>query len=60
MAAYGLTQRSMPRLPGGLESCKAKDFEPTYRAAEFARLAFLRAREALKVHIALHGCERSE
>jgi hypothetical protein len=41
-----------------LESCKAEDFEETYRAAESARLAFLRAREALKVHIALHGCER--
>jgi hypothetical protein len=41
-----------------LESCKTEDFEQTYRAAESARLAFLRAREALKVHIALHGCER--
>jgi hypothetical protein len=41
-----------------LESCKAEDFEQTYRAAESARLAFLRAREALNVHIALHGCER--
>jgi hypothetical protein len=40
-----------------LESCKAEDFEQTYRAAESARLAFLRAREALNVHIALHGCE---
>jgi hypothetical protein len=34
-----------------LESCKTEDFEQTYRAAESARLAFLRAREALKVHI---------
>jgi hypothetical protein len=40
-----------------LESCKTEDFEQTYRAAESARLAFLRAREALKVHIVLHGCE---
>ena len=30
-----------------LESCKTEDFEQTYRAAESARLAFLRAREAL-------------
>jgi hypothetical protein len=43
-----------------LESCKPEDFEETYRAAESARLAFLRAREALKVHIALHGCDRLE
>ena len=43
-----------------LESCKAEDFEKTYRAAESARLAFLRAREALKVHLALHGCHRLE
>lgn len=43
-----------------LESCKSEDFEQTYRAAESARLAFLRAREALKVHVALHGCERLE
>ena len=43
-----------------LESCKTEDFVRTYRAAESARLAFLRAREALKVHIALHGCERLE
>ncbi len=41
-----------------LESCNTDDFEQIYRAAESARLAFLRAREALKVHIALHGCER--
>ncbi len=41
-----------------LESCKAEDFEKTYRAAESSRLAFLRAREALNVHVALHGCER--
>ena len=40
-----------------LEACKTEDFEQTYRAAESARLAFLRAREALNVHIALHGCE---
>jgi hypothetical protein len=43
-----------------LESCKAGDFEQTYRAAESARLAFLRAREALNVHRALHGCEESD
>ena len=41
-----------------LESCQQKDFEMTYEAAEMARLAFLRAREALDVHIAQHGCER--
>jgi len=40
-----------------LESCETEDFEQTYCAAESALLAFLRAREALKVHIALHGCE---
>lgn len=40
-----------------LESCTAEDFEQTYRMAESARVAFLRAREALNVHIALHGCE---
>jgi hypothetical protein len=45
---------------GRLETCKTEDFQQTYRAAESARLAFLRAREALKVHIALHGCERLE
>ena len=43
-----------------LESCKTEDFQQTFRAAESARLAFLRAREALKVHIALHGRERLE
>ena len=42
-----------------LESCKAEDFEQTYRAAESARFAFLRAREALNVHIALHRCEEN-
>ena len=41
-----------------LESCQSKDFEKTYEAAEMARLAFLRAREALDVHITQHGCER--
>ena len=43
-----------------LESCKPEDFEQTYRAAESSRLAFLRAREALKVHVALHGCDRED
>jgi hypothetical protein len=41
-----------------LESCKSEDFEQTYQAAASARLAFLKAREALKVHIAVHKCER--
>ena len=41
-----------------LESCKLEDFEQTYGAAGSARLAFLRAREALKAHIAVHKCER--
>jgi len=42
---------------GRLESCQPRDFEKTSEAAEMARLAFLRAREALDVHIAQHGCE---
>ena len=41
-----------------LESCKPEDFEQTYRAAESARRAFLKARERLNIHLALHGCER--
>jgi hypothetical protein len=41
-----------------LESCKTEEFEQTYQAAASARLAFLRAREALKAHIAVHKCER--
>jgi hypothetical protein len=41
-----------------LESCKSEDFDQTYQAATSARLAFLKAREALKVHIAAHKCER--
>jgi hypothetical protein len=43
-----------------LESCKTEDFEQTHRAAESARLAFLRAREALNVHRALHGCDETD
>ena len=43
-----------------LESCKPEEFEQTYQAAESSRLAFLRAREALKVHVALHGCQRED
>ena len=41
-----------------LESCKSEDFVQTYQAAASARLAFMRAREALKAHIAVHKCER--
>jgi len=41
-----------------LESCKQEEFEQTYQAAASARLAFLKAREALKAHIAVHKCER--
>jgi len=41
-----------------LESCRPEDFEKTYAAAESARIAFLKAREALDAHIAAHGCER--
>ena len=41
-----------------LESCPPKDFEKTYEAAESARIAFLKAREALNAHIAAHKCER--
>jgi len=40
-----------------LESCKPEEFEKTYQAAEMARVAFLKAREALKAHVAVHGCE---
>jgi hypothetical protein len=41
-----------------LESCKPEDFKKTYEAAESARIAFLRAQEALNAHIAAHGCEQ--
>jgi hypothetical protein len=41
-----------------LESCKQEDFEKTYEAAQSARLAFLKARKALAVHVFTHGCER--
>ena len=41
-----------------LESCKQEDFETTYEAAESARLAFLRARKALALHVVAHKCER--
>jgi hypothetical protein len=41
-----------------LDSCKPEDFEKTYQAAESARIAFLKAREALNSHITLHKCER--
>jgi hypothetical protein len=41
-----------------LDSCKREDFEKTYQAAESARLAFLKAREALAAHIIEHQCER--
>ena len=41
-----------------LESCTPEEFEKTYQAAESARIAFLKAQEALKAHVAVHGCER--
>jgi len=41
-----------------LDTCKPEDFEATYQAAESARIAFLKAREALNAHISAHGCER--
>ena len=41
-----------------LDSCKPQDFEQTYQAAESARVAFLKAREALAAHIVEHQCER--
>jgi hypothetical protein len=41
-----------------LESCKPEDFEQIYQAAESARIAFLKAREALSAHVIAHGCER--
>ena len=41
-----------------LDSCKPEDFEQTYQAAESARVAFLKAREALAAHINEHQCER--
>src|ERR1700681_4545992 len=41
-----------------LESCQSTDFEKTYEAAESARIAFLKAREALNAHIATQKCAR--
>jgi hypothetical protein len=41
-----------------LETCKQEDFDKTYEAAQSARLAFLKARKALAVHVYAHGCER--
>ena len=41
-----------------LDSCKPEDFEKTYQAAESARKAFIKAREALAAHIIEHQCER--
>ena len=41
-----------------LESCKQEDFEKTYEAAQSAHLAFLKARNALAVHVYTHECER--
>jgi hypothetical protein len=41
-----------------LESCKPEEFEQTYQAAESARIAFLKAREALSAHVSAHQCER--
>ena len=41
-----------------LESCKQEDFEMTYAAAKSARLAFLKARKALALHVFEHKCER--
>jgi len=38
--------------------CKPEDFKKTYEAAESARVAYLKAQEALEAHIAAHGCER--
>jgi hypothetical protein len=41
-----------------LESCKQEDFEKTYEEAQSARLAFLRARKTLALHVVAHRCER--
>jgi len=41
-----------------LESCKPEEFEQTYQAAELARTAFLKARDALSAHVIAHECER--
>ena len=41
-----------------LESCKPEDFQKTYEAAESARLAFLRARKTLALHVVAHRCNR--
>lgn len=40
-----------------LESCSPEEFQKTYEAAESARIAFLKAREALNAHLSAHGCE---
>jgi len=42
-----------------LESCRPEDFQKTYEAAEYARTAFLDAREALRAHVAVHRCEQA-
>lgn len=41
-----------------LESCKQEDFQKIYEAAQSARLAFLRARKTLALHVVAHKCER--
>ena len=41
-----------------LESCKHEDFQKIYEAAQSARLAFLRARKLLALHVVAHRCER--
>ena len=41
-----------------LGTCNQEDFQKTYEAAESARIAFLKAREALNIHVREHGCER--
>jgi hypothetical protein len=41
-----------------LDTCKPEDFQRVYEEAESARVAFLKARAALKAHVDAHGCER--
>lgn len=43
-----------------LENAGREEFESTHENAERARLAFLRSRAALDVHIAEHRCETLE